>query len=162
MLHEPKEMLALKNKDHCLGLQVSSGRTYYMFSERADLANEWLAYLRAAIATANGSSGSHRSGQQSASQLPASAAAAATAGSLAVPTGTGLLRAEDLSPLTSRRAMAASPVAFPALEMSTPPVVVSLTHDFHARRGSKPARSLEAQDQDKMAERVYKLLYKDR
>lgn len=177
---DPKTVLDLKGVDHCCGITTAKGRTYYISSDRADIMREWLSHLRTAIAHATRVAGGARS--TTASTSGSTSAAPDTARARTVSPSERVSRGSETASLSSsaRSALTSGELAAPArgegrgtatslklpgsrsAALSETPVTTSLTSEFQRLRQRRPARPRDAQDQDKLAQRVYNLLYKPR
>lgn len=168
-LQGPKEVLEQKSVDHGFSITTAKGRTYFFHSDRADDTREWLAQLRTAIARAGKSS----SAATPASHTPSAAATASGSSKASKPAGApassmddsvggGLLSFADLSVRNNPQTTSMTLPGSRSSALGVKPRVRSLTADFQRHRQKRPARPKVAQDQDKMAQRVYNLLYKPR
>ena len=116
-----------------------------MYTDKTELTNEWLAYLRGAISTANHWLAPAASGSE---DEPAKAVLKAV--DLHANFKSSVVAVHSKSPLMSRKMM------------ETEPAIVSLTAEFNRRRNQHALRPMDALDQDKLAQRVYNLLYNNR
>lgn len=164
-------MLEQKSVDHGFSITTAKGRTYFFHSDRADDTREWLAQLRTAVARAGKSisaatSTSHPSSGAATATASGSSKtskpAGAPASSMDDSVGGGLLSFADLSVRNNPQTTSMTLPGSRSSALGVKPRVRNLTADFQRHRQKRPARPKVAQDQDKMAQRVYNLLYKPR
>ena len=185
-LIDTKEGLDLKGKDFCFGIQVASGRTFFLVADNAGLARKWVAAIRAAITTASGGSSNTTNRASSQRATPAASQNKLQLKQPQGPTGAsgksdfGYGASSSSSPSSSKAATSAPRASskqklttaeverkrFPrqALQdLDLNPATTSHTSMFVKLRRQRPAQLSSVDNQlERLKNRVFKLLYNDR